>query len=707
LPLPAQENEDEFTLDEIIVTAEKREENVQKTPISIAVISADEIKDKSLTSVDTILDNIVGVQIQGQGTGAQIFIRGIGLNNLDTAYGDPAIALNVDGIQQQRGGAIGQSTMDIERIEVLRGPQGTLYGRNATGGAVNVVMVQPKDKFETSARVQIGNYDVRTYEAMVNIPIYSKLALRVSGIRDGRSTYMSGPLATGEQNQTTARLKAQFKPSDDFTLSGTIEYRKDKSTGGFASVPVSNLEADDPWYNPATTTGGPGGGSTNWSESWNYSLTVNWNIMDWAVFTFIPAISTNETHFTMRAGSMEPPPPYPKGSQTTYEARLSNASDSRITWTMGAFLWDSSVSNADQPAPNRAGLQIQQLDRPTNAWAMFGQMTYPFTDAFRGVAGFRYNNDKRTQQYRIIMVDEDLNIVDDSGIKTLGQSVAKPTFKAGLEYDLAQDSMVYLQASSGYKSGGVTFNYLIDTETGEFTHAEEMKFDEETSMSYEFGSKNRFLNNRLQVNGAVYLTVYEGAQVMMWKRIVEDEDPILYIGNAGPSNMYGAEIETTYLLTKRDQMNVNVSSMKGEYTDLTVEYDSPAWAGGGDNPPLTLDNTPMANMPRLNLQLGYRHTFDLGDYGTFAATVDTNYKTKYYNNIETNIEGAEVPSHHISNLYLSWSSPKGMWSASAFVKNIENKAIARMATKGGGPNPTPTVMLNAPRTYGAALTLKY
>ena len=142
------------------------------------------------------------------------------------------------------------------------------------------------------------------------------------------------------------------------------------------------------------------------------------------------------------------------------------------------------------------------------------------------------------------MVDDNLNITDDSGVKTLGQSVAKPTFKVGMEYDLAKDSMAYLQASSGYKSGGVTFNYLIDPATGEFTHAEEMKFDEETSMAYELGSKNRFFNNRLQVNGDIYLTVYEGAQVMMWKRIVEGEDPILYIANAGPSKMYGAEIES-------------------------------------------------------------------------------------------------------------------------------------------------------------------
>ena len=185
----AQENsEEEFTLEEITVTAQKREENVQKTSLSISVLTGDQIQEKSYNSIDSMLQNVAGLQIQGVGTGAQIFIRGIGLNNVDTAYGDPAIALNVDGIQQQRGGAIGQSTMDIERVEVLRGPQGTMYGRSATGGAVNIIMVQPKDKFEVSARALIGNYNARTYEAMVNVPIYSKLALRLTGIKDKRDS---------------------------------------------------------------------------------------------------------------------------------------------------------------------------------------------------------------------------------------------------------------------------------------------------------------------------------------------------------------------------------------------------------------------------------------------------------------------------------------------------------------------------------------
>ncbi len=700
---------DEFTLEEITVTAEKREENIQKTSLSLSVLTGDQIQEKAYSAITDMLQNVPGLQIQGAGTSSQIFIRGIGLNNLDTAYGDPAIALNVDGIQQQRGGAVGQSTMDVERVEVLRGPQGTMYGRNATGGAVNIIMVQPKDKFETSARAQLGNYNLRTYEAMVNVPVYSKLALRLSGVKDYRDTYMAS--AEGFQDQLTGRIKALFKPNDDLSLTGTVEYRKDKSRGGWGSVPYSVLKtSDDPWSYSGSTggPGGPGGGSNNWSESWNYSLNLAWNIMDWTTMTFIPAMSTNETHFKMTSGSFEPPPPYPKGSQYTYELRFANGTDSKMTWTLGGFLWDSSNQNAEQELSTRAGWNLQQGDRPTGSWAAFGQATYPVTDRFRFIGGLRYSFDNKKQEYRIYYNNAEGVKTYDSGIVSYGDTLTKPTWKVGMEYDLASDSMAYLQAAQGYKSGGVTFDYnmIQGDPTGTNYNIVDLashRFDEETSIAYELGSKNRFMSNRLQVNGSLFLTAYKGLQVMMWKRLNEedeDSDPVMFIGNGGKTNTWGAEVETTWLATYNDRVNLSMSSMRGKYHDLIIKYDNPAWAGGGSNPPVDLEGKSMANMPRLSVTLGYTHSFMFDNYGTLAATVDSTYKTEYYNTIEITNQGALVPNHRISNFYLNWSSPNGMFSASANIKNIENKAIATNASQRG-------VGLNAPRTYSASLTVKY
>jgi iron complex outermembrane receptor protein len=277
-----------------------------------------------------------------------------------------------------------------------------------------------------------------------------------------------------------------------------------------------------------------------------------------------------------------------------------------------------------------------------------------------------------------------------------------------MEYDLAGNSMAYLQAAQGYKSGGVTFDYnMIQGDptgtTYDIVNLASHKFDEETSIAYELGGKNRFLNNTLQINGALFLTAYKGLQVMMWKRINEeneDEDPVMFIGNGGKTNTYGAEIETTWLATGDDRVNVSLSSMHGKYHDLVIKYDNPAWAGGGSNPPVDLEGIDMANMPKLTFNLGYTHTFMFAEYGALAATLDTTYKTEYYNTIEITNQGSLVPSHHISNFYLNWTSPESKFSASANIKNIENKAIATNASQRG-------VGLNAPRTYNASLTVKF
>lgn len=699
------QDEDTFTLEEITVTADKREENVQKVPLSVSVVSAEEIKDKSYKSIDDMLQNIPGLQVQGAGSDAKIFIRGIGLNNLDTAYGDPAIALNVDGIQQQRGNALSNSTMDIERIEVLRGPQGTMYGRNATGGAVNIIMAKPKDKVEIQARAQFGNYDARTYEAVLNVPVYSKLALRASGVKDERDTYMSGPGADGFEDQTTARVKALFTPSDDFSLMGTVEYREDKSSGGWASVPASNLDASDPWYMEEASSGGAASMYSNqWSESWSYSLNLDWTIQDLAKLSLIPAATTNDLH--AEASGNAPPQPYPSATQYTYEARLANLEDSSFDWTVGGFLWDSSTSNEEAELSTTPGWNLMQGDRPTGSWALFGQATYPVFDNLRVVGGLRYSSDNKEQEYRIYYNNDDGEKIFDSGIVSYGDKLSKPTYKLGVEYDLAESSMAYLTASSGYKSGGITFAYdmFVTEPTGEdYQLPADMspyQYDEETSMSYELGFKNRLMNNRLQLNGALFMTAYEGLQVMMWKKINEDDDPTLLIRNAGETYTWGAEIESTWQVTSTDRLNVAVSTMHGKYKDIVIEYDSPSWAGGADNPPVDLDGIDMANMPEFNLQLGYTHTFDLFSYGSLSTTFDTNYKTKYYNNIEVTNDGSLVPDHHISNFYMNWSSPSGTYSASANVKNIENKAIAVMAS-------SREVSLNSPRTYTASFSVRW
>lgn len=710
--------EEEFTLEEITVTAEKREENVQKTSISMSIVTPEAISKKSLNKVEDILQNVIGVQLQGAGGAADggaesIFIRGIGLNNMDMQWGDPAVTLSIDGVQQQRESALFNSMVDVERVEVLRGPQGTLYGRNATGGAVNVVLVQPKDTFEVSGTVNIGNYNARSIQGVINIPVHSKFALRISGIKDKRDGYISGGPRDRWRDNTSARLKAQFKASENMTLTGTFEYNSVKETPQ-ESVPPSNLNTDDPWYNldPRITATD----KYDQKKTSSANLQFDWNIGDWTVLTFIPTMLKWERSSWMPrpvTGALDPSQTTPnlwEETQYTYEARFANAEDSKLIWVLGGFFWDSETGGVgrgqllESPQP-----RVEFLDRPTGSWAIFGQSTYPVSDRFRVVAGGRYSYDDRTSRYRIYQTNdpaegEDLMIIYDSGVKEVGNLSKKFTYKFGLEYDIAEDSMGYIQVSSGYKPGGITFSQLLD-ENMNFVNLAESKFKPENSLAFELGSKNRFLNNRLQINGALFYTTYDNMQVQNPVIInpgTDEQEFMMRVVNAGTSKMYGIELETTWLLTAKDRLTIGMSSMKGTYGKLFVMSGSPP----GVFPPYFLEEditgTTMANMPRFNLQLGYEHNWNLGDYGMLSMGFDTNYKTKYYNRVETFLDASLVPSHHISDTYLNWSSQSDSWGVGVFVKNLENKAIA-LDTRGAGTE----VMLNTPRTFGIRLTYRY
>jgi len=719
LPLvKAQESDSgEFTLEEITITAEKRVENMQKTPISVSLVTSEDIQEKSLGSVQDMLQNVVGVQLQGSGGAADgdsesIFIRGIGLNNMDMQWGDPAIALNVDGVQQQRESALFSSMVDVERVEVLRGPQGTLYGRNATGGAVNVIMAQPKDHFEASGSLQFGNYNARSLEGILNVPAGSKLALRFSGIEERRDGYITGGARDRYRDNASARLKALYKPFEAMTLTGTVEYNKVKETPS-ESVPPSNLNSDDPWHNVDSRITATD--AYNEKETWTYSLQLNLDILDWTVFTFIPTMSkwnrSSWMPFTV-TGQINPSQTTPdlwEETTYTYEARFANAADSKLIWVLGGFLWDSKTgSGMGQTLVESVEPTVQFLNRPSDSWALFGQTTYSVTDRFRVVAGGRYSYDDRTTRYRIYSTNDTsggdaLVLTYDSGIKEVGNLSKKFTYKTGLEYDIAEDSMAYIQASTGYKAGGITFSQMLN-ENNEFTNLAETKFKPETSLAFELGSKNRFLDDTLQINGSLFYTDYENMQVqypIMVNEGTEDEERIMRVVNAGPSKMYGIELESTWLITAMDSLTANVSSMKGTYGELIVVSGNPPGVPGF-GPAVDLTGSTMANMPRFNIQLGYKHTWNIGDHGSLSASFDTNYKTAYYNRIETYMDYVRVPAHHISDLYLNWTSQTGRWSAGAYAKNLEDKAIA-LDIRGNGTE----AMLNDPRTFGIKVSVKY
>ena len=187
--LAKETSSDDFTLEEITITAEKREMNIQKEALAVTAVSGSDIADKSIGNISDLLDTLAAVKVMSGPMGGKIFIRGIG-SNLDTNLASPSVALQRDSVYMGQSEAVMGSLYDIERVEVLYGPQGTMYGKNAAGGQVNVITKNPTDKFEANGGLTVGNYNMMNYNAALNVPLSSKWAARIAIDQQNHSAYI-------------------------------------------------------------------------------------------------------------------------------------------------------------------------------------------------------------------------------------------------------------------------------------------------------------------------------------------------------------------------------------------------------------------------------------------------------------------------------------------------------------------------------------
>jgi iron complex outermembrane recepter protein len=718
----AQEtNADEFTLEEITVTAEKRVENVQKTSISVTAINGDNIAENAQITLESILKDVPALSIQKSPQGGQIYIRGVGTNG-DTNWVDPTVAVTVDNVYNGRAEAVFGAMYDIERVEVLRGPQGTLYGRNATGGSVNVITKNPNfKKFEGNANIQVGNYSLWHIDGGVNVPVSDQLAFRVALLKEQRDGYFSN--GGRESNPTAVRGKLLFEPTDKLSMLLTMDYYHTKNLDN-TSVPTAHAEGppfmdwqpdpNDPWWvDPAH----PADQKKDTFET--FSLKVDYNL-DWATATFIPAYthSSRFVYGNLISGLMNPPPagspPWvlaelPDSAkstmvedQYTVEARLASLEESPVKWVAGAFYLSTKnqPSTATPTGVTSAGFEVYGNSRPVSSYAVFGQATYPITDIFRATGGLRYTKDKKSISSGIRSTTVSGY---DTGLQTAENSYAATTFKAGVEYDLSAASMMYAQISSGYKSGGFST-----------TAFPPKSYKPEKLMAYEIGSKNRFADNRVQVNAEAYLYDYNQYQVQY---ALQAPSPLTgpyipaggstyfgqYVLNAKTGRDYGVDLEFKALITANDQLDLTFAYQHARYGDLVLtDMDIPpgsVLAPGTKTFDLT--GTPVAMTPEKSGTFGYQHMFDLSNGGLITAHAQIKYSDGYWVSIEKYWVDAFQKSYHTTDANVSYTSPDAAWVINGWIKNIENDYQMTMKF------PLWRTMISDPRTYGATVSIKW
>jgi iron complex outermembrane recepter protein len=694
--LYAQEtNSEEFTLEEITVTASKRAENQQKVAISMDVISSDSIKEMGKNNIDDILSSVSNTIIEKARDGYRVAIRGITDSSMPfhgMSTSQPAVAVNTDGVYSNRKDTVA-GLFDVDRVEVLYGPQSTMYSSNSPGGIVNVVTAQPKlDSFSTSGLLEVGNYRVLHGEVAVNAPVSDKIALRGSGFFSKRGeSYVTN--ATDKEDTRSGRLRALYQASEKFSITLTGEYSQDKSAG-FAGVTPFDRQ-DGQWYTLNTTPPTPIGALTNpWTGIKAETRPANNQVtksiksqinLETGIFTLsiVPSYSTRNG----KAIEVFPSFPAPGQTETTYEnfytqqharekameTRFSSPSDSFMKWMLGVNLYDGMDSQRRDSETYKAtnGISGEWSDRSMTSTmkALYANVTYPFTEVLRGTVGYRKSWDTTTQNGVGRRPGEAVDSIENPvESKTKG----RPDYKLGFEYDLNKNSMLYGDYSTSFRVNqlpgtgmplSVPSTDLYVGNPDAIAAAAAQTTDPEILKAYTLGAKNRFLDNKMQANIAAYYYDYKNYQARNNERSVwvDLNNNGIREGSSGPppppgapaqytevyrepyaeatgdGRILGVDLTVNTIITQSDQVNVSVAYQYSEWTKLKLIYyfdrvnsfDANGNVININEPSADYKGKSMMNTPPWTINLSWDHSFNLSNGSIIRTTLSTKIRTAY------------------------------------------------------------------------------
>ncbi len=674
-------------LEEIVVTAQKRPERLQDVPISISVLSGEAIAGRSLSDLSALSTQVVGVQSIGSdqgGSNANFYIRGIGQNDfLDTT--DPGVGVYIDGVFVARtsGGLL--DLTDIDRVEVLRGPQGTLFGMNTIGGAISVFTKKPDFTAGGSAFVRGGERDRIDAGVTINLPIIDQtFAVRINALtknQDGYGRSLETGRRYGGEGKDIFKIAALWLPNDAVEVNWSGDYTHVDQSLRFSTVLAINPDTfvtqpqnqwaaangvapyDQRWVSPSYYTNY----ATNaivpprdLEDIYGTSLGVTWKISPGLQFRSISAYreSREETGLAFSAA------PSAIGDQTINETDdqisqefiLSGKSlADRLDWATGLYyLHEDIFSGVYLPLSfpdNPDGYDTNTTNKGGNtSTAIYGQATYQITDRWGVVLGVRESHEKKIDTLTVYANKFDAYLLPSTPLEDSWNSF---TYRAGLQYKISQDVLAYASASTGFKSGG--FNGRAQSDLY-------IAFNPERATTYEVGLKSEMLDRRLRLNAAAYLTNYNDIQTTL-----NVADPITgvvtnVIANPADARIKGLELDSSYLVTNYLRVDLGATSTSAHYTSIL------------NGAQVTLsDHLPQVPVWTANLgvQLDVPVPTPIAADGVFTARIDESHKASYYDgspNTPYNFE----PHLDVVNGRLSYGPKDGKWSVAAYARNLLN-----------------------------------
>jgi iron complex outermembrane receptor protein len=727
-----------YGLEEITVTAQRREENLQRAALAVSAVAGEALTNASITQPTDLTRLVPSLQVAPASAFTQIYLRGVGTFGAN-AFAEQGVAFNLDGVYLSRPAAPAGLFYDLERIEVLKGPQGTLYGRNASGGALNVITAKPKlDELGGFLTAEYGDYDTIKAAGAINAPLSETVALRVSGQYVDRDGYYSDGYDDEESEAVRAQLLIDPDNGFDLTLMADYAHVGGQGSGGtimpFVGSEDDRLGPSDPRVIAEYLTRQPTAPvpqiiaqDDGYNDNDFYGALATANVdLGFATLTLIPAYRKTDLDFVSYASSflidVEE-----DSEQTSLEARLANQGD-RLTWVAGAYYFDEDVS-ADQFFDQASNATLIQSELETTSYAFFGQATFSLTDAFRVTGGLRYTKDNKKQDtyaesrpfVGFVPPGPPDFIPIIITIPTVAESdvdFEETTWKAGIEYDLSDDSLLYATVATGFKSG------ILYSATGRnYSEPEDLT-------AYTIGSKNRFLDDRLQVNLELFYWDYKDQQISHLGPVQIATTPagplygpVFLTENAGQATIQGLEVELLWQVLENGLFSANFQYLDTEYDDLAYQSYSPGGVppvvGCSVTPTSLIGATPMArifdvdcsgrpvvNAPETALNIGYEHTFELAGAGRLIFGVDSRIESSRYLSIDF-LPLGEQDSYTMTNARLTWETQSGQFAVTGFVNNIEDEVVFSNSLQSPAKVGTIYNQLRPPQTYGVRATVRF
>jgi len=686
------ENNEVARLEEVVVTARKRVENLQETPVAVTAFTSDTLEARGFTDISQISGSVPNLQftstasVSGSTSAASIFIRGVGQTDF-TLTTEPGVGVFLDGVYIARSVGSVLSILDVERVEVLRGPQGTLFGKNTIGGAINVTSKSPAEDFQGKVEFTAGKYDRFDAKATVDIPISDNLLTKFSLASMNRDGYVDRLLVgdeLGGKDEVVGRASLLYMPTEDLSVNVTFDGSSTRGDSAASKLLDVNLNPGAPFLpllnaslppeeqytleNYGTdslyTTNGTGP-NVNDVDVWGIAATINWS-SDAFDFKSITSYRDLDAHFG-RDGDNSPlllvhTEDFYEQEQFSQEFQINGlALNGQLDWLVGTFYFSEEGDNVNLvPFTGEFG-SVFGLDLPAftlhsggkidnYSVGAFAQFTYDLTENLSLTGGLRYSYEKRE-----FLPDQYVEEIRELGLSDviigldplLPYDWAEDTTsrwdpKVGIEYQPTPDIMLYASYSTGFKGGGFAQRVFPG-------RAETPTFDEEVVKVYEVGAKIVGYENRLRLNVAVFHTDYEDVQLTVYDGIAPRTV------NGGDADVDGFEVELEAMPLHALTVGLGIGYTDAEYTDVNPNATE-----------VTVDSE-FPYTPDWTVNGFFAYDLDISDFGLLTLRTDWSYRSSHFLDA---INGLHEDSYELVDLSVVYEPYSANWSLVAGVRNV-------------------------------------